>query len=149
MRTSAGCATMIDIPRGSSVYVDSNIFIYFIEKVPGFFDAANAMFRALAESEARIVTSELSVAECLYMPSRDSHSGLVAVYDQFFAPTGNVNLVPLNGYIARQASLTGGVLGLKLLDAMHYVTALEAGCSALLSADRKFRSSRGLEVFHL
>jgi predicted nucleic acid-binding protein len=149
MRTFVGCVMMIDVPRGGSVYVDSNVFIYFIEKVPGFFESSKAMFVALAQCEARVITSELSVAECLYLPSRDGHSRLVDVYDQFFAPRGNVKLVALTGSVARTASQTGGVLGLKLLDAIHYVSAMDVGCTHFLTGDKAFKSSEELRVVHL
>jgi predicted nucleic acid-binding protein len=140
---------MIDVPQGSSVYVDSNVFIYFIEKVPGFFDASNTMFMALAQCDARIISSELSVAECLYLPSRDGHSRLVGVYEQFFAPAGDVTLLALTGAIARMASQAGGGLGLKLLDAIHYVSALQAGCTHFLTGDKAFKSSAELQVIKL
>jgi predicted nucleic acid-binding protein len=139
----------IEIAQGSAVYVDSNIFIYYVEELPGYLEKCSAMFSNLDEHGARILTSELTIAECLYRPARDANAGLIGVYEEFFGSTGDIHLIPLTGVIAKRAANSGGRLGLKLLDAMHYESALEAGCNVLLTADRKFKSSPTLRVLHI
>lgn len=139
----------IDLVAGSAVYVDSNVFIYFIEKVPERFGPVQEVFTLLAERQARVLTSELAIAECLYLPARGKNWKLVAVYDVFFGKTGDIAVLPLSGALAKSASLLGGNLGLKLLDAIHYVTAIEAGCAAFLTGDRRIRSSSSLRVIHV
>jgi predicted nucleic acid-binding protein len=137
---------MSDIAEGSAVYIDSNIFIYFIEKTDGHFEKAYELLLALAERNALIFTSELTVAECLYSPARDGNDQLVSVYEMFFGPLGDIRLIPLNSGIIHRAARHGGKFGLKLIDAMHYVSAIESGCVALITADRRFKSSNGLAV---
>ena len=38
---------------------------------------------------------------------------------------------------------------MKLVDAIHYASAIAAGCDGLLTSDRKFRSDRSLKVIQL
>ena len=135
-----------ELVRGSAVYIDANVFIYFVERTPDFFDKARALFTALAEGEARVLTSELTVAECLFHPARNGNIRLVSVYERFFDPEGDVRLIPLTGAVAKQAAQAGGSWGLKLLDAIHYVSALESGCTAFVTADSRFRSGPALKV---
>lgn len=140
---------MTDIAAGSAVYVDSNLVIYFLEKVPVFFERSQAAFSALAQREAQILTSELTLAECLYLPCRGGHAGLVAVYEKFFSTAGDIRLLALNGGVAKRAAQNGGGWGLKLLDAIHYVSALDAGCDVFLTADQKFKSTSQMRVVHI
>jgi predicted nucleic acid-binding protein len=137
---------MDEIAAGAAVYVDTNIFIYFIEATPGLYERAAAAFTQLAEKTARVVTSELTVAECLYLPARDANRELIAVYDRLFDTTGDVTLLSLTGILARRAAINGGAMGLKLMDAIHYQSALEAGCSHFLTADSRFKSGPSLRV---
>lgn len=119
------------------------------KKSPVFFEKANALFSRLVEREVRVLTSELTVAECIYLPSRGRHAQLIAVYEEFFSPAGDVRLIMLNGGIAKRAAQSGGGWGLKLLDAIHFETALDSGCTAFLTADRSFKSVDRLPVLHI
>ena len=140
---------MTDIATGSAVYVDSNLIIYFVEKVPVFFEKANTAFGKLAEREVRVFTSELTIAECIYLPSRGGHHQLIAAYEAFFNTAGNVRLIALNGEIAKRAALKGGSWGLKLLDAIHFESAIDAECTVFLTADLGFKSIDQLQVLHV
>lgn len=137
---------MDEIAAGAAVYVDTNIFIYFIEATPGHYDRAAAAFTQLAEKSARVVTNELTVAECLYLPAREENRALIAVYERLFDASGDVTLLPLTGGIARRAAIAGGAMGLKLMDAIHYLSALESGCSHFLTSDSQFKSGPDLQV---
>lgn len=137
---------MDEIAAGAAVYVDTNIFICFIEATPGLYDRAAAAFALLAEKGARVLTSELTVAECLYLPAREENRELIAIYDRLFDASGDVALLPLTGGIARRAAIAGGAMGLKLMDAIHYLSALESGCSHFLTSDGQFKSGPGLRV---
>jgi predicted nucleic acid-binding protein len=47
------------------------------------------------------------------------------------------------------AALLAGKQGMKLLDAIHYVTALQNNCQFIITNDRGFKSSETLEVIQL
>ncbi len=137
---------MDDIAAGEAVYVDTNVFIYFIEATPVLFERAASAFTRLAQTGARLLTSELTVAECLYQPARDGNGKLVKVYEDLFETPGDVTLLPLTGELARRAAMAGGGIGLKLADAIHYLSAVEAGCSVFLTGDGQFRSGPHMRV---
>jgi predicted nucleic acid-binding protein len=50
---------------------------------------------------------------------------------------------------SERAALVGASVGLKLLDAIHYVSARDAGCTHFLTADKVFKSSAGLHLIQL
>jgi predicted nucleic acid-binding protein len=140
---------MDEVAQGAAAYVDTNIFIYFIEKTPAIFERAAAAFAALADRKARILTNELTVAECLCFPARTGRTELIEVYDRLFGSESDVKLIPLSGSLARRAAMHGGALGLRLADAIHYYSALEAGCSVFLTSDGQFKSGPAIRVIHV
>jgi predicted nucleic acid-binding protein len=137
---------MISVQPGAAVYVDTNIFIYFLEPSSMSHAAAAHVFEHLSQCRATIVTSELTLAECLFKPSRDGDAPLIAVIERAFGPGSEVALIPLNGSIVLEAARTGGRRGLKLLDAIHLVSAINHGCELFVTADVRFRSLSGLPV---
>lgn len=136
---------MIKIDRTSTVYFDTNVIIYYIEYKGDIRDRAAAVIERARDVGARRMTSELAVAECLYKPYQLQNLENIGLYRAAFQ-SPFVDLVPLTGDLVIRAAEEGGALGLKLLDAVHYVSALEAGCDVFVTADRKFRSSQYLEV---
>ncbi len=144
---SAGSGTMDNIRPGASVYIDTNIFVYYVEADPQFVHTARTCFLALEAGNATILTSELTIAECLYYPSKMDNLAAIAAYERLFA-SGEIGILPIYGALARRAAAHGGKLGLKLLDAMHYFTALEAGCEVFVTNDRCFRSGPAMRVIN-
>jgi predicted nucleic acid-binding protein len=138
----------IDFGRQSRIYVDANIWIYLIEGNPQFVDAAEAMLAEIAVVGSTVVTSEITIAECIWKPSRTGDQAIIELYDALFA-SDEIELAPLDGALAKRAAMDGGGIGLKLIDAIHYVTALESHCDFFLTGDRHFKSVPSMEVIHL
>src|SRR5688500_16266012 len=102
---------MIEFARSARIYVDTNIWIYYVEANPAFLPKVVAMLVRASDAGTRLVTSELAIAECLIRPSRQGDKALVALYENFFAE-GDMEVVGLDGALARRAALAGGALGL-------------------------------------
>lgn len=136
---------MIEPRSGDRIYVDSNAFIYVVENYQPFAESLRAFFAQCAAKRAVLVTSELTIAECLYRPFRERHAAFIRDYDDLFA-SDDVEIVELRGQVARYGAEIGGALRLKLLDAIHYASALQAGCSTFVSYDLQYRSRPGLRL---
>lgn len=68
------------------VYLDACTIIYLVEAVEPFH--AHAVFELAPlkeDSEARFITSRLSVLECRVVPMRDGNRDLLSAYDEFFS----------------------------------------------------------------
>ncbi|MCB1447362.1 MAG: type II toxin-antitoxin system VapC family toxin [Rhizobiaceae bacterium] len=135
----------IEFQTDSRIYVDTNIWIYFVEGHPSFSPEVRALFLAAARSSARLTTNEITLAECLLKPVRDKDERKISAYETLF-DQGTIEILPLDGGLARRAALAGGMLGLKLIDAIHHVSACEAGCRYFLTGDGRFRSGPDLTV---
>jgi predicted nucleic acid-binding protein len=137
---------MDEIEVGSRVYIDTNVFVYFIETTPEFHSKVKALFERIAAVGAVIVTSEMTLAECIYFPSRAEDYALVSVYETLFSGNGDIEMLQLDGPLARRAAVAGGALGLKLIDSIHYISALEAGCDFFVSGDSSFKTGPAMKV---
>jgi len=140
---------MDKISGSSVVYIDTNIFVYFVEAAPDFFQKVKELFEHIAAVGARLVTSEITIAECIYRPSQENDAALVSVYEMLFEQSGEIGLVPLDGALAKRTAATGGGLGLKLIDAVHYISALESGCDFFVTSDAAFRSGPQMAVLRI
>ena len=112
---------LTDLVTGGKVYIDSNMFIYQFEKLEGFAGRAAMRFSDVEKQGGRLLTSELTIAECCYKPADDGNALLLSAYQEFFEQSGEVELVLLSGSVVKRAALIGASMGLKLLDAIHYI----------------------------
>jgi predicted nucleic acid-binding protein len=139
---------MIEFPSEARIYIDTNIWIYFLEGHPTFASKVRALFTAASTSSSRLCTSEMAIAECLMKPARERDARKVAAYDTLFGDRA-IEILPLDGALARRAALAGGALGLKLIDAIHFVSAREARCRYFLTGDSRFKSVTNMTVIGL
>lgn len=135
----------IELPPGARVYTDSNIWIHHIEASPGWAAPVGHLLDAVDAVRARLVTSELTWAECVYKPAKDGATSTLSAFQALFA-NGGIELAALSGPLVLRAAQQGAGIGLKLLDAVHYLTALEAGCTHFATSDKGFRPGPALQV---
>ncbi len=70
-------------------------------------------------------------------------------YDAFFRETALIQLTPVDGPLLMRAAQVGASSGLRLLDAVHVVSAIEAGASHFLSNDQAISRAPGIEIVQL
>lgn len=133
----------------SRVYLDANIFIYFVEGQEPHQSRAAAALKAIDSAKIHAITSQLAMAECLYGVFKQGKAGLEADYRQIFQDIGMVAVAPVTADVFEAAARLGRESGLKLLDCIHIAAAEIAGCEALLTNDGRFRSRAGLRVINL
>ena len=129
------------IERHRSIYLDSNVFIYFVEGEDALFHRSQALFRAFQSGPEIFVTSELTLAEIL-APS----SGRTPVterkksdYLSLLNDASMINLIPVTRQILLDTVELRKQVRLKLPDAIHASTAFSAGCRFFVSHDRAMR----------
>jgi predicted nucleic acid-binding protein len=87
-----------------------------------------------------VVTSELTVAEIIDKPLRESNQRLLTFYEGFLRSTDSLEVVAVSrSILLKAAELRAGGLCAKLPDAIHVATAAEAGCGALVTDDDRMR----------
>ena len=130
---------------GRTVYLDSNVFIYAVERVTPYADALRPLFQSVRDGETRAVTSEITLAETLVKPLRQRDAELRVEFESALAGPG-LTVVPVSRAVLVQAARLRAAMRMKLPDAVHAATAQLAGCDALLTNDTGIGAVPGVEV---
>lgn len=135
--------------RGQRAYIDSNFFIYFLTRHPAGFAAAAGVLKACDRGEIIGATGDAVVAELLVKPYRDNDTAATHGIRQLLAREHFIQRLPHDAACFELAAELRGKQGGKLIDALHYATALRAGCRFLLTNDHAFKSNERLTVLRL
>lgn len=135
--------------KGKKVYLDANIFIYFLEGLPPFKEVVKKIFQAIENSEVHAVTSELSLAEVLVKPFSDKNDFLVREYGELLVSKTSFDVLPIRRNILIEAAKIRSKNGYKLPDAIHMTTALTEKCVFFLTNDKRFGKTSGIHTLIL
>jgi predicted nucleic acid-binding protein len=135
--------------RGQRVYVDTNIFIYFLERHDRYFEGVLPFFQLFNDGLSIAYTGDAVVAETLYKPYQINDTLRVSEFKEFFSNDEFITVLPHTKKVFELAAELAPKRGTKLIDALHYATAALAGCKFILTNDHGFVSSDAVEVIHL
>jgi predicted nucleic acid-binding protein len=137
------------ISAGARLYLDANIFIYFVEGHPAFANALALLFRGIDEGSIIAVTSELTLAEVLVKPLADGKPGIAEVYENVLATASKIQMTPVSRDLLLASARLRAEWGGKLFDAIHIATALASNCDILLTEDRGIRTPPALTILRV
>ena len=138
----------LNLPIGSSVYIDTPILIYTLENHPDFYPLLQPLWAKFGNSEISISTSELIITEALVSPLRGGDARSIANYEQLIFHAG-INLIPIDRNILLAATNLRAKYRIKTPDAIHAATSLSRGCNRFITNDKGFRNIAGLPVLIL
>ena len=131
---------------GHRVYLDTNIFVYFLDRNPDFFDVVKPLIEAIDSGKIIGVTGDAALAETLVKPYQTGNLELVASIREFFRTEGFLSILPHEGETFDLAAQLRGKRGMKFIDALHYATAIRSGCSLFITNDLKIQPDGILEI---
>lgn len=137
---------------GQRVYLDTNVFIYFLQHDEVLFPVVQPIIRACAERQILGMTGDLAVAEVMVHPYRSGDAALIARFKRFFRQKHVLTVLPHESQLFDEAALIAGQRRLKLIDAIHHHTALQSGCRFLLTREKRlgaYDTDDGLESVYL
>ena len=128
-----------------TVYLDSNIVIYLVERPINFGGRASDWFMAAQARGDRFVVSDLTRVECRSQPLALGDMTTLQDYDTFFSALAP-DIVPLTTAVCDRATEVRGFFRFKTPDALHLAAAVEAGCDRFLTNDLRLASFPQLTV---
>jgi len=138
-----------DLGQGP-VAIDSVAFIYFIEEHPRFLPLVEELFAAVDGGRLAAVTSSLTLLEVMVVPYRAGDLALAERYEALLTRGRGLRLVELDrGQLRAAAQLRAVFPSLRTPDALQLAAARAAGCSALVTNDRRIPALPGLRVLEL
>lgn len=135
--------------QGKRVYLDTNVFIYFLDKHDLYFDVVLPFFQLFNEGLSFAYTGDAAVTETLYKPYELNDSIRVNEFKAFFADDELLTVLPHSTKIFELTAEIAPKYKMKLIDALHYSTAIYSGCQFILTNDKGFISSEHIEVIRI
>lgn len=131
------------------IYFDTNIFIYTVEKHRDYSNELSMIFREIEENSQAVVTSELTLAECLIGARKARSRELEQIYDDLLVPSATITPVPVTRDILRAAALYAGEANVKLANAIHMATAIALDCEVFLTNDRRVIAPNSIRLMQM
>jgi predicted nucleic acid-binding protein len=139
-------ALVDDVPDGALVAFDANAVIYYVEEHDVFFPILAPVFAMIPAGRLQAHVATITFMEVLVAPLRYSQEQLANRYREILTDTLGWTLRPLTQRTAERAASIRAATNLRTPDAIVAATALESGCSHLMTNDPAFRRVEGLQV---
>lgn len=128
------------------VFVDSSPFIYFVEAKEPYAELLPLCFDAVDDGKIQVLTSTITCAEVLVVPSRKQNERLIDTYLDLLTSTPQLTVAPFDLAFAKRTAEFRAIHGLKTPDAIQWATAVSFGTRFFLTNDKRFGSLPGMEV---
>ena len=122
-----------------TVLLDSAPTIYHIEQHPTYAPVMASFLRLREAKGILLVTSPVTLAECLVQPIRLGRQDLIDSYGRTLLRGKGIRFCDIGADLAMRAAQVRAEHGLRLLDAFQVAIARRTGCEAILTNDTDFK----------
>lgn len=130
------------------VFLDTAPVIYYVENVTGYRSVMDAIVERSRAGSLELVTSPITLAECLVFPIRKGDRELTERFRQVITRGINTYYASIDRAAERAAELRA-LSNLTLTDAFQIACARSVGCDGILTNDHALNSAEGLRVLML
>ena len=134
---------------GQRVYIDTNVFIYFLSRHPTYFDASARVIKACAESSIFGFTGDAAVAEVMVGAYKHTDPTLASRFKLFFSQRNFLTIATHDAQTFDVAAQLVAKGGLKFIDALHTATAVHNQCAYFVTNDKGIKPGAHLQVVQL
>lgn len=131
------------------LFLDTAPVIYFVEEHPHYLPLVETIFDRADSGELRLITSPVTLAECLVLPLRRHQDEIVRAFTEVITNGPQTHMHSIDHRIAFQAAVLRADHNLSLLDALQAAVAMAAGCDAFLTNDPALKRVDSLRVLVL
>jgi predicted nucleic acid-binding protein len=142
-------AALVARVRGNKVYLDTNIFIYVLNDTPNLAQPCLALLQACADRQVLGLTGDATLAELLVKPLQHNNAAAVAAVRALLVEDGAITLLSHDRHCFERAAHLRAAHGLKMVDALHLATAMQAGAACFITNDQRFPTLATVECLSL
>jgi len=142
----AKIAALLTKIQGQRIYFDANFLIYFFDRTEPYASVVSEVIIACDRNTVFGYTGDVAVAELMVFPYRTRDEIEIARGKAFFKRENFLTVLSHDNAVFDTASRLRAETGMKLIDALHCATALNAGCKYFITNDTGIRSTEALEV---
>lgn len=129
--------------------VDTSPLIYFIEQHPRYGPMVSPVFQLITDGQLSGVTTVVTLVEVLTLPLQRGDQRLADAYKAVLESSDNLAMVSIDSAIAEHAAVLRARHGLRTPDALQIAAALNAGCEAFLTNDKRLAGIPDIRVLLL
>lgn len=131
----------------SKIYLDTAIFIYYLEQNQFYFNKTRNFFKLCFNNEnIGLFTSAVTIEEYCVFPVSENNAESIENFDKFIDGM-DISVIPVSRTIALEAAkFRAKYKGVKALDAIHLATAYVSGCSLFVTNDKQLKQIQELNV---
>lgn len=127
----------LSLCAGATVYLDANLLVYIVESHQRYRPVLETLLQQAQANGVRLITSQLSVLECLVIPMRANNHTLIEAYRRALTASDLI-LIPITlDVLMEAASLRAKHLSLRTRDAIHWATMRTQRANLLLTNQRE------------
>ena len=134
---------------GRRIYLDANVFIYFLDGENRFIPVASFVLQAARNEIFTAVTGDAAVSEVMVGAYRSGDQSIISRFRNFFALSGLIETVEHDSACFDAAARLRGTTSMPLIDALHVATASQAGCDGLIIGDQRMQTALGVSIINL
>ena len=134
---------------GQRVYIDTNVFIYFLSRHPTWFDASARIINACAESRIFGFTGDAAIAEVMVGAYKHTDPNLAARFKQFFSQRNFLSIAAHDAQAFDSAAQLVAKGGVKFIDALHMATTVQNQCTYFVTNDKGIKSDALIKIVQL
>ena len=135
--------------QGQRVYIDANFLIYFLDRAEPYFNIVAPIVQACDRGDFMGFTGDAAVCEVMVHPYRNKSPSEIARGKSLFSREGFLTVLRHDADTFDLTAQIRAGADMRMIDALHYATALQAGCKYLLTNDHDFKSAATLEVISI
>ena len=134
---------------GQRVYIDTNVFIYFLSRHPTYFESSSLVLNACADSRIFGFTGDAAVAEVMVGAYKNADPTLASRFKLFFSQKNFLTIATHDAQTFDAAAQLVAKGGVKFIDALHIATAIQNKCAYFVTNDNGIKSGTHLKVVQL
>ncbi|WP_234122422.1 type II toxin-antitoxin system VapC family toxin [Clostridium hydrogenum] len=129
-----------ELKKYKRILIDTNLFIYLMEKHPQYFDIAKDVFQKIEKGQVYGITSILVLTEVLTKPLKDNNENLARAYKAVISTFPNLAVKSIDKNIAIVAAELRAKYGFKTPDAIFIATGIEEGSDVFITKDIRLKN---------
>lgn len=127
------------------VAIDTNLFIYIMEKHPQYMEMAKEIFQQIEKGTVHGITSILVLTEVLTKPMKENNENLARSYKAAISTFPNLTVKFIDTEICLVAAQLRAKYGFKTPDAIFIATAIDEGADVFITNDIRLKKMDEIE----
>jgi len=129
-----------ELKKYKRILVDTNLFIYLMEKNPQYFECSREVFQQIEKGQVYGITSILVLAEVLTKPLKDNNENLARSYKAAISTFPNLSVKNIDTSICITAAELRAKYGFKTPDAIFIATGIEEKAEVFITNDVRLKN---------